>query len=96
MLDVFVRKPFAIGTLRQAHAFAEGAVVGFGVRGVEHGDGVPAGYAYWHCCRVFTCRREDAGVLWVRSRSCRKAFEIPAMTIYGSRMSFLARKLGYI
>jgi hypothetical protein len=50
MLDVFVREAFAVGALGEAYAFAQGAVVGFGVRGVEDGDGVAAGYAYWHCC----------------------------------------------
>lgn len=48
MLDVFIRKPFAIRALSEAHTFSQGAVVGLGVRGVEHGDGVPAGDAYWH------------------------------------------------
>jgi hypothetical protein len=48
MLDVFVGKALAVGTLGEAHAFAEGAVVGFGVGCVEHGNGVAAGNAYWH------------------------------------------------
>jgi hypothetical protein len=50
MLDVFVRKAFAVGALGEAYAFAESAVVGFRVRGVEDGDGMAAGNAYWHCC----------------------------------------------
>lgn len=29
MLDVFIRKPFTVRALREAHTFAEGAVVGF-------------------------------------------------------------------
>ena len=49
MLDVFVREVLARGALGEAHAFAQGAVVGFGVSGVEDGDGVPAVDAYWHC-----------------------------------------------
>lgn len=39
VLDVFVGKFLAVGALREADAFAEGAVVGFGVGGVEGADG---------------------------------------------------------
>jgi hypothetical protein len=58
MLDVFIRELLAVGTLREADAFAEGAVVGFGVGGIEDGDGVAAGNAYWHFGRFvgFTLR----------------------------------------
>jgi hypothetical protein len=48
MFDIFVREAFAVGALCEAYAFAEGAVVGFGIRGVQHGNGVAAGDAYWH------------------------------------------------
>jgi hypothetical protein len=48
MFDVFVREAFAVGALCEAYAFAEGAVVGFGICGVQHGNGVAAGDAYWH------------------------------------------------
>jgi hypothetical protein len=57
MLDVFVGEALAVGTLGEAHAFAEGAVVGFGVGCVEHGDGVTAGNAYWHCARGMCLHR---------------------------------------
>ena len=62
VLDVFIREALAVWALREAHAFAEGAVVGFGVCGVEGGDGVAAGDAYWHCC----CYIVVSG--WARSR----------------------------
>ena len=42
VLDVFIREPFAPGTLCEADPAAELAVVGGGVRGVEGGDGVGA------------------------------------------------------
>lgn len=51
VLDVFICEAFAVGTLGEAHAFAEGAVVGFGVSRVQDGDGVAAGDAYWHVGR---------------------------------------------
>jgi hypothetical protein len=57
MLDVFIGEALAVWTLCEANAFAECAVVGFGVGGVEGGDGVAAGYAYWHCSRVTLLRR---------------------------------------
>jgi hypothetical protein len=62
MLDVFVGEALAVGTLGEAHAFAEGAVIGFGVGCVEHGDRVAAGNAYWHYvwC-VFTWRAWNGG-----------------------------------
>jgi hypothetical protein len=48
MLDVFICEFVAVGALSEAYTLAEGAVVGFGVGGVEDGDGVAAVDAYWH------------------------------------------------
>jgi len=48
MLHVFIRKLLAFRTLRQAHAFAQCAIVGFGVGCVERFHGRAAGYADWH------------------------------------------------
>jgi hypothetical protein len=63
MLDVFVGEALAVGALGEAHAFAEGAVVGFRVGCVKNGDGVAAGNAYWHCARgVYLHRALTKGV----------------------------------
>jgi hypothetical protein len=49
MFDVFVGEVVAGGAVGEAYALSESAVVGFGVGGVEDGDGVAAVDAYWHC-----------------------------------------------
>lgn len=49
MLDVFVCESVTVRALCEADSLAEGAVVGFGIGGVEGGNGVAAGDAYWHC-----------------------------------------------
>lgn len=49
MLHVFIREPLAPRALRQAHAFAQRAVVGFAVGGVEGVDGGAAFDADGHC-----------------------------------------------
>jgi hypothetical protein len=58
MLNVFIGETLAVWALCEANAFAECAVVGFGVRGVQGGDGMAAGYAYWHCSGVTLLGRE--------------------------------------
>lgn len=50
VLDVFVREALAARTLRQPHAFAETAVVGFAVFVVEPLHGVAAFDADGHRC----------------------------------------------
>jgi len=52
MLDIFVREALAARTLRQPHAFAETAVVGFAVFVVEPLHGVAAFDADGHSARV--------------------------------------------
>ena len=52
MLDVFIREALATWTLCQSHAFAERAVIGFAVFGVERFDGVAAFDADGHWCRA--------------------------------------------
>jgi hypothetical protein len=59
VFDVFVCEAFAVGALGEADALAEGAVVGFGVGGVEGWDGVAAGYANRHFRGGFTWREES-------------------------------------
>ncbi|KAI5300011.1 alpha-1,2-mannosyltransferase (Kre5) [Ascosphaera pollenicola] len=48
MLDVLIRELLAARTLRQSHALAQRAVIGFAVRRVEVRDGEAAFDAYWH------------------------------------------------
>lgn len=48
MLDVFIGKVLALRTLRQPHAFAERAVVGFGVCRVQCCDWGAAVDTYGH------------------------------------------------
>jgi hypothetical protein len=48
MLDIFVGEALAAGALGQAHAFAEGLVVGFAVGRVQVADGIPTFDAYRH------------------------------------------------
>ncbi len=48
VLDVFVREALAARALREAHALAQRAVVGFAVRRVEASDGIAAGDADGH------------------------------------------------
>lgn len=68
VLHVFICEALASWTLRQAHALAQRAVVGFAVRGVECFDGIPAGDADWHCnracARVVACA--DTDMWWGR------------------------------
>lgn len=65
MLDVFVREAFAVGALREAHAFAKRAVVGFGVGRVQDGDGMAAGDAYWHFRRCWIGSHDDCWAVFV-------------------------------
>ena len=48
MLDIFIGKAFAARALRKPNPFAEGAVVGFAVGGVQMRDGVGAFNTYRH------------------------------------------------
>lgn len=63
MLDVFVRETLAARTLRQPHAFAETAVIGFAVFVVEALHGVAAFDADGHCIDA-GCGFGVVGVLW--------------------------------
>lgn len=63
MLDIFVREPLAARTLRQSHAFAEGAVIGFAVGRIKRTDRISTFNAYWHR------RAESEQVTWKRNCS---------------------------
>jgi hypothetical protein len=48
VLYIFICEPFAARALREAHAFSEGPVIRFAVRGVEGLDGVATFYTDGH------------------------------------------------